>query len=116
MSHAQKIADNMNITNTLSVAHAIVKGAKMSLIPPDGFTQASNFNGFHQVGSQSSIMVIEIPGTYNKVSAALTKEGLKSQGVMLREKYELAVDAMPAVLGSEELYIKLCCSVTIFII
>ena len=103
MSHAQKIADNMNIANTLSFAHAIVKGTKMSLIPPDGFTQASNFNGFHQIGSRSSIMVIEIPGPYNEVSAALTKEGEQfAQGIMFTtyilvfgsEEFTVLINAM----------------------
>ncbi|MEN8230768.1 MAG: hypothetical protein ABFS38_21605 [Bacteroidota bacterium] len=97
LTSAQEIKQNMTLSNSISESHVLVKGTKVSLIPPNGFTPASQFNGFQQAGSQSSIMVVEIPGPFKEVQSGLTKEALKSQGVMLRERVDLFVNDMSSI-------------------
>jgi hypothetical protein len=69
------------IDNQLSENHQQVAGTKLSLIPPDAFEKASNFNGFQHGPTNSVIMVMDIPGPYAEVTSALTKENLLKQGV-----------------------------------
>ncbi|MBI1316854.1 hypothetical protein GC167_08375 [bacterium] len=48
------------IENKLSDEHKNIKGTKISLIPPKGFTDGLNFLGLQQTESGSSIMVLDI--------------------------------------------------------
>lgn len=41
------------VTNVLTENHSEVKGTKVSLIPPAGFSEATNFNGYLQSESNS---------------------------------------------------------------
>jgi hypothetical protein len=45
------------IENKLSDEHQNIKGTKVSLIPPNGFTDGLNFLGLQQTESGSSIMI-----------------------------------------------------------
>ncbi|WP_424003650.1 hypothetical protein [Maribacter sp. IgM3_T14_3] len=91
-----------DINNQLSTEHKSVDGTKISIVPPNGFTTASNFLGFQQTQSGSSIMVLDIPGPFSEVSKGLTKEGLLSQGMTLKETHKLTLNSLPAVLLKAE--------------
>lgn len=80
------------IANELSSEHVNVEGSKISIVPPSGFIVANNFDGFQQLGTNSSIMVTEIPGPYSKVADGLTKENLKAQGVILESTDNVVVN------------------------
>ncbi len=87
-----------SISNELTADHLAVKGTKVSLVPPDGFIGAANFLGFQQTQSGSSILVLDIPGPFTEVSSAFTDEGLLSQGMVLKDKTELTLNNLPALL------------------
>ncbi|WP_298147307.1 hypothetical protein [Flavobacterium sp.] len=72
--------------NTNAQKHVSVLGTKFSLIPPDGFTSASNFSGFQNAENGSSIMITEIPSSYFIVSKGFTAEALKTKGMILKLK------------------------------
>ena len=74
------------IENTNAQKHVSVLGTKFSLIPPEGFTNASNFSGFQNLENGSSIMIAETPSSYSAMSKAFTAEALKSKGMILKSK------------------------------
>jgi len=94
------------ITNISTAGHLPIPGTKVSVVPPSGFEKASNFAGFQQPQSGSSIMVVSIPGPAEKVQAGLTKDALLSQGVEISEIEKLIFNGMPAVFltGTQNAY------------
>lgn len=84
------------IDNTLSAGHQAVKGSKVSLIPPAGFTVAQNFLGFQEEESGSSIMVLDIPAPFGETAFAITTENLKTQGIEAKEIENLSINGFPA--------------------
>jgi hypothetical protein len=85
-------SSNGIIKNDISSKHVNVKGTKISVIPPDGWIAATNFNGFQKNELCSSLMVIEFPGPYSEVTKGFTEEGLKSKGIILSEKKSMMVN------------------------
>jgi hypothetical protein len=63
-----------------------VAGTKCSLIPPAGFTAASSFGGFEEKASGASIMINEMPASYNVVVNGFTEDALKTRGMTLTGK------------------------------
>ena len=86
------------ITNIITEAHENVAGTKISLIPPKGFTKASNFSGFQQNESGSSIAIVEMPTSFSKLKNAFTKEALLTTGIELDETKELNINGISAIL------------------
>jgi hypothetical protein len=86
--------------NKLTDGHVNIAGTKISLIPPKGFTKASNFQGFQQNESGSSIMVVVIPGPFSQVSKGITKEGLLSRGIEVDKIEDVSLNDLPAVLAT----------------
>jgi len=80
------------IINTKTANHKQIKGSKIFIIPPEGFVEANNFQGFQQSTSSSSIILTEIPGPFSNVSKGLDESGLKSQGMTLKEKKEITIN------------------------
>jgi hypothetical protein len=69
-----------------------VRGSKISLIKPDGFTDSSTFPGFQQESSGASIVVTEIPGPYSKVTAGFNAATLKTRGITLVSKENIQIE------------------------
>lgn len=88
------------ITNTLTKAHLLVRGTKVSIIPPKDFTKAPNFLGFEHNPSGSTVMVLDIPGPFSETSKGLTKEKLLTNGVEVTTIEKLTVNGMQAILIS----------------
>lgn len=63
-----------------------VPGTKCSLIPPDGFVIASNFSGFQNNETGTSIMITEIPAPYQSIIDGFTADALKMKGMTLIKK------------------------------
>ncbi|MBK9105121.1 MAG: hypothetical protein IPL92_11285 [Saprospiraceae bacterium] len=80
------------LNNTKTDKHQHVEGSNFFLIPPPGFVEASNFQGFQQESSGASIMVLDMPGPFAESTKGFTEEGLKSQGVKLIKKEEVNVN------------------------
>jgi len=90
------------INNELNESYVSIPATKVSLIPPEGFTPAINFNGFEQAKSNSSIMVVEISGPFAETSIGFTEEGLKSRGITMRNKEDLIINGYKGVFITSE--------------
>jgi hypothetical protein len=66
--------------------HIKVPGTKCSLIPPEGFVEATNFSGFQNTDKGASIMIIELPAPYQRVVDGFTADALKTSGMTLIDK------------------------------
>jgi hypothetical protein len=86
------------ITNKITAEHVTVKGTKVSLIPPPGFTKATSFTGFQQTQDGLSIMVNEIPGPYEEIVKGLTPEAFKTKGVTIQSKEVLVISSQTCLL------------------
>jgi hypothetical protein len=73
-------------------ADTAVRGSKISLIKPDGFTDSGTFPGFEQQSSGASIVVTEIPGPYSKVTSGFNAATLKTRGITLVSKENIRIE------------------------
>lgn len=80
------------INNIKTNKHRQIPGTKFFLVPPTGFVNATNFQGFQQVSSGASILVMEIPGPFSESTKGFNEQGLKTQGVILKKKEEIKVN------------------------
>ncbi len=67
-----------------------VAGTSAALDPPPGFTAARDFSGFQHGPSGSSIVLTELAGPASSVTAAMTADGLATQGMRLLASSETA--------------------------
>lgn len=72
--------------------------AGIKLIKPDGFEVAEKFDGFQQASTQSSVIVMTIPGPFVEVTKGFTPGELKSQGMKLRSKQNVSIDGNKGIL------------------
>ncbi len=91
-----------SVTNILTAGHINIAGTKISIIPPQGFTKASDFLGFQQELSGSSIMFLDVPGPFSEISKGFTKENFLSQGVQVQEIENLVINGLPAIFVTGE--------------
>jgi hypothetical protein len=80
------------INNTKTGKHKQIAGTKFFLVPPTGFTAATTFQGYQQMHSGASILVMEIPGPFSESTKGFNEQGLKTQGVVLKKKEEIKVN------------------------
>ncbi len=80
------------INNSKTEKHQPVTGTKFFLIPPASFTRATSFQGFQQMNSGSSILLMEIPGPFSETTKGFTEQGLQSQGMRLKTKDAIKVN------------------------
>lgn len=80
------------INSTKTDKHKQIVGTKFFLIPPTGFIPATNFQGFQEMNSGASILVMEIPGPFSESTKGFNEQGLKTQGVVLKKKEEVSVN------------------------
>jgi hypothetical protein len=88
------------IENKLTDQHQNIKGTKVSVIPPNGFTDGLNFLGLQQTESGSSIMILDIPGPYSETSKGITKENMLSKGVEMKKIETLTINGLPAIFAT----------------
>ncbi|PZX51891.1 hypothetical protein LV84_03650 [Algoriphagus ratkowskyi] len=88
------------IENKLTDEHQNIKGTKVSIIPPKGFTGGLNFLGLQQTESGSSIMILDIPGPYSETSKGITKENMLSKGVEMKKIETLTINGLPAIFAT----------------
>ncbi|MBX2940134.1 MAG: hypothetical protein KF880_08650 [Ferruginibacter sp.] len=94
------------IDNVRTENHVYIKGTKIYLIPPKGFTVGQNFLGLQQNESGSSIMLLDIPGPYSETSAGLNAENLLGSGVEVSNIEQLTFNGLSAMLitGKQHAY------------
>jgi hypothetical protein len=94
------------IENKLTKEHQSIKGTKISLIPPIGFTDASSFFGFQHEESGSSIIILDLPIPYSETYLEFSKEKLLAKGIEINSKEMLLLNSRPALLltGTQFLY------------
>lgn len=85
------------IENVITKEYINIKGTKISLIPPKGFTNGVNFLGLQQNESGSSIMILDIPGPYTEISSGINKENLLSKGIEVSNIENLTINSRPAI-------------------
>lgn len=90
------------VTNTKTGNHKQIPGTKFLLVPPTGFENAANFQGFQQMNTGASILVMEIPGPFSETTKGFNAEGLKSQGVILKQKEEIRMNGNPGLFLTTE--------------
>jgi hypothetical protein len=78
--------------------YADVRGSKVSLIKPQGFTTADTFPGFQQDSTQASIVVTELPASYQQAVAGFTAANLKTRGMTQIGREQITVDGNPGLL------------------
>lgn len=91
-----------SVTNLLTAGHINIAGTKISIIPPQGFTKASDFLGFQQELSGSSIMFLDVPGPFSEISKGFTKDNFLSQGVQVQDIENLVINGLPAIFVTGE--------------
>lgn len=86
-------------TEIPSVADSLrraVPGTRVRLAPPPAFTPADRFSGFQDASTGASIMIIEVPGPFDQVTAGFTAQRMAPQGIELRALAPLRVAGQPA--------------------
>lgn len=82
----------VEINNTITDKHVRIDGTKSFLIPPKGFVGATDFQGFQELNSGSSILVAEMPGPYSESINGFDEQGLLAQGIVLKRKDEIMIN------------------------
>lgn len=91
-------AQNKIIMNQPSEQHIAVEGTRVSMIPPEEFTQAEDFKGFAFKEKQASILVIEFPGPFGLTTSGFTKDNLASRGMLLIDQEEIQMNGKDALM------------------
>jgi hypothetical protein len=65
---------------------------------PGGFEKATTFDGFQQVKTGSSVVVLRMPGPYKEVTAGFDQAHLAAQGMRLKTKGPVTVDGQAGML------------------
>lgn len=73
-----------DITTKITLEHSEIFGTKISMIAPSDFSRATNFLGFQHEETNSSIMALDFPTSFEKVSNGLNKENFEKQGVIVK--------------------------------
>lgn len=76
-------------------APVAIRGSRVLLEKPDGFTTPTNFTGLALESKQASILITELPAPFDKVTAGFSEEGLTSRGMHLLEKKSMSVGKYP---------------------
>ena len=63
-----------------------IPGTKYSMIPPKNFVISTNFSGFQNNETGSSILILDLPAPYSEIEKSFTKDALKSKGMDLISK------------------------------
>lgn len=88
----------LTLDGDLTPKHQEVRGSKISMVAPKDFKVATNFMGFQQAETNSSVMVLDIPGPFLDVQKGLTKENLLKQGVVVETIEQVQVQGFPGLL------------------
>lgn len=75
-----------------------VKGTHVSLVPPEGFVEATRFTGFIHPELQAAIQLREYPLSSVMVIAGFKEDALEAQGGKVLSRENVLVSGMPGIL------------------
>ena len=75
-----------------------IPGTHVALVPPDGFTKATAWTGFAHADSGASILVGELPGSFDETAPPADHPGYAQQGITVESREELRIDGFKALL------------------
>jgi hypothetical protein len=78
-------------------AAAVFPAVGLAISQPQGFEKSTSFSGFAQSSTQSSVVLMSIPGPFSKISAGFSSDNL-SEGLKTISKVNVIVDKQPAIL------------------
>lgn len=83
------------IVTTITPQYSEIFGTKISMIMPSDFERSNNFMGFQQEDTNSSIMALDFPTSFEKVSNGLNKENFEKQGVVIKSFESIIINDLP---------------------
>lgn len=99
-SIAQRPSQDQTDTRSSLIQPQYVRfsSAGVKLVQPQGFDDAENFHGFQQSSTQSSIMVLKIPGPFSETTRGFTAAQLQTRGITLRSQEPVSIDGYSGIL------------------
>jgi hypothetical protein len=101
-SHVIGFAAALGLAMSLNAAQAetiFPPGSRIGLVPPKDMALSKRFTGFENPGKAAAITLMEMPAeAFPQVSAGLTAEALKSQGVTVTSREPMTIAGKPALL------------------
>ena len=76
----------VNIGFSQTNQHVIISGTKCSIVPPKDFLVSTSFSGLQNVEKGASIMISELPTSYQSMSDNFTVHALNTKGMTLISK------------------------------
>lgn len=70
------------------------------IVRPKGFDEADGFHGFMQEDSQSSVLVMKVPGPFSEISSGFNEEKMKPRGMLLKGREEIEITGETGILVS----------------
>jgi hypothetical protein len=93
----------LSATASLAAEPVYPPGSRIGLAPPKDMELSKRFTGFEDPAKGAAITLVEMPPeAYQELSASLTAENLRAQGVILGARQEMKVGERNAVLISGE--------------
>lgn len=92
------LSQNLNDLEAVSPKHIQVKGTNVFMIPPPDFKVSEQMKGFQNPEDPTSmILVMEVPGPFDKIKESFTEENLEPRGMKLIDKKKLKVQEFEAI-------------------
>lgn len=88
--------------NSQTDEHQQISGTSIFLIPPADFLPATNFSGFQEESISASILLVEIPASFDEATKGFSDERFKAQGVDVKKTEEIMVNGDPGLLLTAE--------------
>jgi hypothetical protein len=106
MSAHQTMWSQKDIKSKNTINHIVVKGTKVRMIPPKGFTEGVKFNGFKNSSTEASLVVVYSPVSFKESIIGITKAELEKQGLKNVLFKDIKVNSMPGlyVTGRQSVY------------
>lgn len=80
----------------LTQDHQPVPGMALQLIPPIGFSTATDFTGFVQAASRSTVHLSELGGSVHENLPKFSRESLMSRGIFVQREESFMTGLVPA--------------------
>lgn len=70
----------------------------LAIAQPKGFEKAETFHGFQQPSTQSSILLISLPGPFAEVTKGFNADNLSARGLKLLSRTDMQINNQPGIL------------------
>lgn len=83
-----------SFSNKKSNKHVEIPGTQIAISPPRNFELSSQFVGFQDLTSGSSLMIMQIPASFEKIKEGFTKDKMQTKGMELIDKVSISINGM----------------------